>query len=251
MDYWLLLLLIGLIGLFAGFLSGMLGIGGGSVRIPLLYLIGIPLINAYGINLLTIPLSSLFGTYLHRSNVQIKAGLFLIIGGVTGTVAGTLLALHYSIYPLILATIFVVVSIISVVGLNLYKYAPAFADKFNPKPVVLISGGIILNFLTGLRGGSGGSLFPPFLRTMKFNIRESIATSLFATIFTSTVGAIIFWNKGEILWIEGLIVFIGSFIGVRLGSFLSIKTKPRYLEIILSIVVVIFAFITLVKALLS
>ncbi|MHA1667629.1 MAG: TSUP family transporter [Candidatus Heimdallarchaeaceae archaeon] len=70
-------------------------------------------------------------------------------------------------------------------------------------------------------------------------------------MFTSTVGAIIFWNKGEILWIEGLIVFIGSFIGVRLGSLLSIKTKPRYLEIILSIVVVIFAFITLVKALLS
>ncbi len=58
MEYWLFLTLAGLIGLFAGLMSGIFGIGGGSVRTPLLNVIGIDLIFTFGINLLTIPFSS-------------------------------------------------------------------------------------------------------------------------------------------------------------------------------------------------
>jgi len=39
------------IGLIAGFMSGMFGIGGGSVRIPLLNLAGLHLLTAFAINL--------------------------------------------------------------------------------------------------------------------------------------------------------------------------------------------------------
>jgi len=46
-----------LIGLFAGFMSGMFGVGGGTVRIPLLNLAGLPLLSAFGINFLVIPFS--------------------------------------------------------------------------------------------------------------------------------------------------------------------------------------------------
>ncbi|NQE52525.1 hypothetical protein C5S29_02945, partial [ANME-1 cluster archaeon GoMg3.2] len=49
------------IGLFAGFMSGMFGIGGGAVRIPLLNLAGLPLLSAFGINLFIVPFSSLVG----------------------------------------------------------------------------------------------------------------------------------------------------------------------------------------------
>ena len=47
------------IGLLAGFMSGVFGIGGGSIRIPLLNLAGLPLLSAFGVNLLVIPFSSL------------------------------------------------------------------------------------------------------------------------------------------------------------------------------------------------
>jgi len=43
------------IGLFAGFTSGMFGIGGGTIRIPLLNLAGLPLLSAFGINFFVIP----------------------------------------------------------------------------------------------------------------------------------------------------------------------------------------------------
>ncbi|MHA1618704.1 MAG: TSUP family transporter, partial [Promethearchaeota archaeon] len=76
---------------------------------------------------------------------------------------------------------------------------------------------------------------------------KAIATSLFATIFTSTVGVIFFWFKGEIFWIEGMFVLLGAFVGVKVGSLRSMKEKPRRLEIYLSILVLIFSFIPLLK----
>ena len=45
------------IGLVAGFMSGLFGIGGGAVRIPLLNLVGIPLLSAFAINMFVIPVS--------------------------------------------------------------------------------------------------------------------------------------------------------------------------------------------------
>jgi len=51
------------------------------------------------------------------------------------------------------------------------------AQKINPNAKTIIGGTFFLNLLTGMRGGSGGSLFPPFLRTMKIDVHKAIATS--------------------------------------------------------------------------
>ncbi len=76
------------IGLFAGFMSGMFGIGGGSVRIPLLNLAGLPLLTAFGINLFVIPFSSSIGAVTHRKNIHRKIAVYVIIGGTLGSVVG-------------------------------------------------------------------------------------------------------------------------------------------------------------------
>ncbi len=50
----------------------MFGIGGGSVRIPLLNLAGLPLLTAFGVNLFVIPFSSLIGAISQRANINRK-----------------------------------------------------------------------------------------------------------------------------------------------------------------------------------
>ena len=100
-----------------------------------------------------------------------------------------------------------------------------------------------------MRGGSGGSLFTPFLRMMKLEIHNAIATSLFVTIFTASAGVIIFWYRSDIVLFPALVVVIGSIIGARLGSIISLKTKPNWLEIGLSVFVIFLALITVYKAL--
>ena len=81
-----------LIGLFSGYMSGMFGIGGGSVRIPLLNLVGLPLLSAFGINLLVIPFSSLIGAISHRKNINWKISNYIAIGGISGSIAGASVA---------------------------------------------------------------------------------------------------------------------------------------------------------------
>jgi len=235
------------IGLFSGFMSGMFGIGGGSVRIPLLNLAGLPLLAAFGINLLVIPFSSSVGAISQRRNIDKKIAMYMIIGGTLGSVTGAFLA---GLIPILaLAVTFVIISVITVFGIYLDRIAPKLAHKINPGSWNIIAGSLCLNLITGMRGGSGGSLFPPFLRAMKLDIHRAIATSLFVTIFTAIAAVIIYWHRGDIIWLSAIFVLIGSMIGAKIGSKASLKTKPTWLEIGLAVLVIALAFLTIYKAL--
>lgn len=228
-------------------MTGMFGIGGGSVRIPLLNFAGLPLLSAFGINLFIIPFSSLVGALRQRENINRKVGLYMIIGGVLGSVTGAFLVGF--IPTLILAIVFVTVSAITIFGIYLDRILPKIAKKLNPTPWNISVGALFLNLITGMRGGSGGSLFPPFLKTMKLDIHKAIATSLFVTIFTAVAALSIYWHRGNIKWMPALSVLIGSIIGVRIGSEISLKTKPIGLEIGLSALILILASLTIYRAL--
>jgi uncharacterized membrane protein YfcA len=248
METIMLLMICLLIGFLAGFISGMFGIGGGSVRTPLLYVAGLPLLGAFGINLLVIPFSSIIGAISHGKNINWKFAPYVVIGGALGSLMGAFLA---GLIPtLVLAIIFVIVSVMTVSGIFLDRIAPKFAQKIKPDAKNIVGGTFLLNLLTGMRGGSGGSLFPPFLRTMRLNMREAIATSLFATIFTAIAAVIVYWYRGDIILLPAIVVIIGSMAGARIGSLISLKTKPAWLEIGLSIFVVILALIVMFKAVL-
>ena len=235
------------IGLLSGLMSGMFGIGGGSIRIPLLNLAGLPLLSAFGINLLVIPFSSSVGAISQRKNIDKKIALYMIIGGTLGSVTGAFFA---GLIPaLILAIIFVITAFITVFGIYLDRIAPRLAQKVNPASWNIIAVSLFLNLITGLRGGSGGSLFPPFLRAMRLDVHRAIATSLFVTIFTAIAAVIVYWHRGNIIWLSAVFVLIGSAIGARIGSRISLKTKPKWLEMGLTVLVIALAFITVYKAL--
>ncbi|HDN83162.1 MAG TPA: sulfite exporter TauE/SafE family protein [Candidatus Altiarchaeales archaeon] len=237
------------IGIFSGFMSGMFGIGGGSIRIPLLNFVGLPLLAAYGINLFVIPFSSMVGAFNHRDNIDYKISLYMIIGGTFGSVIG---ALFVGVIPsLVLAIIFVVVTFMTLFVMHMNKFLPEIAKKINPTPLNIFLGTLFLNMITGMRGGSGGSLFPPFLKVMKLDIHKAIATSLFVTIFTSISALVIYWHRGDITWMPALSVLLGSMIGSHLGSKMSLKTKPKWLEIGLSVLVLILALLVVYKSIIS
>ena len=235
------------IGLVSGFMSGMFGIGGGSVRIPLLNLAGLPLISAFGINLFVIPFSSFVGALKHRENINKNIGVYMIVGGALGSIAG---AISVGLIPnLALAIIFAIIAILTVFGIYLDKIDPRISQALDPTPRDFILIPFFLNLITGMRGGSGGSLFPPFLKAMKQDVHKAIATSLFVTIFTSLAAMVIYWHRGNIVWLPALCVLVGSIAGARIGSGISIKAKPFWLEIGLAVLVMVLAFSVIYKAL--
>lgn len=84
------------IGLAAGIVSGLLGIGGGLVMVPLLAgWCRMPLKRALGTSLLTMPALVIPGTIVHAllGNIDWWVALFLVIGAVPGARIGATIAL--------------------------------------------------------------------------------------------------------------------------------------------------------------
>jgi len=244
MDLLQIIIIAG-IGLLTGFTSGFIGIGGGSVRIPLLFLIGIPLINAYAINLFTIPFSSFFGSYLQRKNINKKNIKPLIFGALIGLLISSFLIGF--ILEKYLIIIFLIVVVITVISIYLDKLSPFFYNLIKPTKLNFFLSGFFVNFIVGLRGGSGGTLLPSVLKSLHLKIHEAIATSLLVGAFTAILGALIYILRGDVLWIPAIITIIFSIIGTYFGSKLSLKTKSKWLKLIIVIVTITLSLILVFK----
>jgi uncharacterized membrane protein YfcA len=84
-------------GLFTGFLSGMMGVGGGSIMVPAMVLLaGFPQVLAQGSSLLAMVPAGAVGAYTHFRLGNVVRGLLpgLIPGILVGTVAGSTFALR-------------------------------------------------------------------------------------------------------------------------------------------------------------
>ncbi len=89
-------------------------------------------------------------------NVDARTGVYVVVGGSLDSFAGALLV---GLVPrVVLAFLFLVSSVITVFGMYLYKIAPKIYGKINPTSRSIMFGAFILNLITGMRGGSGGSL---------------------------------------------------------------------------------------------
>lgn len=235
------------IGIATGFFSGMFGIGGGSIRIPLLTLAGMPLINAFATNMFAIPFSSCTGAFVQKSNINWKVAKKFTIGAVLGILIATFLVGIIS--SKILAIIFFFAALLTILGLYLNKISHKIYERIKPTVFNLFAGGFISNFIIGLRGGSGGTLFPPVLRAMHVEMHHAIATSLFTGVFSSLAALGLYFFRGEVLIIPALVVAITGILGSYIGSKVSMHTESKWLKAGLAVIVFALACVVLLKEL--
>ena len=87
------------VGVVAGLLAGMLGVGGGFIRMPMLiYLIGVPTHVAIGTDLFEIIFSAGFGTLTHavKGNVDILMALVMQTGAIMGARIGATMTQYFT-----------------------------------------------------------------------------------------------------------------------------------------------------------
>ena len=104
------------IGLAAGFLAGLLGIGGGVVMVPAMVLIlAFDQHVAQGTSLLVIIPAALSGSYTHHRNgrLLLRDAAWIAVGGVFGAVLGSLFAL--SMEDTVLQRLFAIFLLVSAV----------------------------------------------------------------------------------------------------------------------------------------
>jgi uncharacterized membrane protein YfcA len=238
------IIIYSLIGLFTGFLSGLFGIGGGSVRIPLLALSGMPLINAFAINIFSIPFGSATGAYIQRKNIRWDIVFWFTFGGVLGIIISSFLVGFLSDGFLVITFLFA--SLITVLGFYLQDLTPRVYSLLKPNKISLFTSAFFTNIIRGIRGGSGGSLFPPVLRSLHIKMHQAIATSLFVGLITALVALFFYIFRGDLLIFPGLIVAITSIVGSYFGSKLSLKTRGMWLKIGLASLEVLLAIVLII-----
>ncbi len=111
--------------LFTGFLSGILGIGGGFIILPtLVYLMGLPTVLAVGTSLITVLATAGFGcfTYALDGRVEIYAALIMLVGAAIGAQIGATAVKYIKGYGIrLLFAIMIVFTSFSVISEQLYK----------------------------------------------------------------------------------------------------------------------------------
>lgn len=185
-------------GAGAGFASGLLGIGGGFVMVPVMYSVigamGFPDIAmkvALGTSLLVILPTAISGAWRHNKKkaVQWKTALVLGLCGLGGGLAGSTLATYLPERALKTGFGGLVLAIAIWMGLGMMpKLAKQRAEpKDNPR--LLPALGFPIGMVSGLTGLGGGALIVPALvLALDFPMHLAIGTSVSAIILTSLGG---------------------------------------------------------------
>ncbi|HUB32890.1 MAG TPA: sulfite exporter TauE/SafE family protein [Bryobacteraceae bacterium] len=150
------------IAFFTGWLAGVLGIGGGLIRMPsLVYLIGCPTHIAVGTDLFEVAISGLYGaaTYSYKGRVELLAAFIMLIGAAIGAQFGAIATKYVKGYGIrIFFGVAVVGCGISILMKLMSAADPALKPIMDPAATVLIlglvtslSGLIVVKCIAGMR----------------------------------------------------------------------------------------------------
>jgi uncharacterized protein len=133
-----------IVSFLTGWLAGILGIGGGLIRMPaLIYFIGCPTHVAVGTDLFEVAISGLYGTatYTYKGRTELMAALIMLVGASVGAQVGTVATKYIKGYGIRIAFGLAVIGcFISIVLKLLAKAIPAYGAWFDGSATALILG---------------------------------------------------------------------------------------------------------------
>lgn len=230
MDVWQFLIL-GLLGLFGGALSGLVGIGGAAVFVPsLIYVAGWDIKEAVGASLVITVFTALSGTLRGiRSEDSVSWKTFALLSSVVApsTLAGVAISRFSpeTFVQLVFATFLLFIAYPTARG----RSQPS-GDTRKMHPALMLLGGIGIGILAGLTGIGGAALMIP-LMVLGFGLcfKPAIATSLAVNFLTGIAGAAGYLGTG--------LVQLGSLptliLGAVFGAWLGVGLRDRIPEILL------------------
>lgn len=244
------LIIQGLItGISAGFISGLLGMGGGSILVPAIMLIfNLPMKLAVGTSLFVIVFSALSSliSYFRHNKVYKELTYFIVPTGIIGAQAGAFLASRLS--DILVKHIFTLLVAGLGIRMLLQKDSVYLSEKtsFNNLAAAII--GFIAGFVSGLSGVGGATLIIPLLYLLlKIPMHICIGTAVAAILFNALSGSAGYIIRGLVDFRIGILLAIGSTIAAPLGARLSIKTSAEKLRKIFAIALILSSIAVLLK----
>lgn len=254
MDVFAAFIAPALAGVFVGVMSGLLGVGGGTIMVPIFRLaFGMSPLASTATSLFAIIPTSISGVVAHAraKTCVLKLGLALGVGGAVMSPLGVWLA---SVSPGWLV-ICVAAIVIGFSAFKMFKKAvkcapapragAASAHSASPKPVPdqphlsrkqYLQGaciGLIAGLASGYVGVGGGFIMVPLMLAV-LDIPMSLAsgTSLIAIMILAIPGVIEQGLLGNIEYLAGIAIVVGSIPGALVGARLVRVVPERQLRFI-------------------
>jgi len=267
------IILIILLGIMVGGLTGLFGVGGGFLMTPLLIFLGIPPTIAVGTEAPHVLASSFSGFIAHwrRKNVDIKMGIFLLAGGIAGSIVGVNLfkiLREFGQIDVIIQFLFLI--FLGLIGFSMLfestrttikKYRTTslirtklhqhswihglpFKMRFHRSklyistiPPVII--GFFVGILSAMMGVGGGFIMiPAMVYILGMSTNVVVGTSLFQIIFVTANSTFFqsYLNQTVDIVLASLMI-LGGVIGAQVGARLGSTFKSEYLRGVLAILV--------------
>ena len=225
--------LLGLLplGIIVGLVAALLGIGGGLLYVPALTLVGASPIQATATSLLGISLGATSSSFQNWRSQYLNTKLVILLAIPAMLSVGIGVAVANRIAENYLLFGFAGLQLVAIYLINWKKnLARSYRSKIT-KSVSLpkvASIGFSAGILSGVFGVGGGIIMVPLQRSfLGESLKASITTSLGAIVLISGVGVTQHALAGNVLWLPGLLLGLGSLIGGQLGA----RLLPKLPEI--------------------
>jgi uncharacterized membrane protein YfcA len=270
-------LVIVLLGMITGVLSGLFGVGGGFLTTPLMIFYGIPPTVAAASASTQVTGASVSGVFAHRrrGGVDYRMGTVMVVGGVFGAGIGAILFRWFQaigqidivinvLYVLMLGTIGSLMLREALQSLwpsekgmartvKKRRHHPLvtalplrwrfYGSGLYISPLAPLILGVIVGTLTMLMGVGGGFiLVPAMLYILGMNANVVVGTSLFQILFVTIATTMMHaLTTRAIDIVLAVLLLLGSVSGAQIGAKLAQIAKPEMLRLVLSSIVLIVA----------
>ncbi len=210
-------------GLVSGVLAGVLGIGGGSVLVPLMVYLGFTPIKAIGTSSLAILLTSLSGSIQNWRMGYIDWRKISSLGlpAMISAQIGAALAQYIPAAWLLFGFAALMLTNIYLVGLKqqLVDAESVATLGANHKLLSNILTGSLAGLVAGLVGVGGGAIMVPLqMLLLGETIKVAIQTSLGVVVITAVSATIGHSMNGHVSFSQGLTLGIGGLLGAQFGT---------------------------------
>ena len=243
------------LGVIAGFIAGLFGVGGGLIIVPVLILVfqsnnfspDVVVHMAIGTSLATIIFTSISSVYAHHFRhkaVRWDAVKKLTPGIIVGSLLGAVIADYISAKILQQFFGFFELFVATQMALNI----KAHAARVLPGAVGMTSIGMGIGAVSSIVGVGGGTLTVPFLVWCNVKIQEAVATSSACGLSIAVAGSIGFivtgWNEvtlpeysfGYVYWPAFLSIVIASIFMAPVGAWLAHRLSAAKLKRFFSLI---------------
>lgn len=251
-----------LVGVFIGLMSGLLGVGGGTIMVPMYRLaFGMSAVASTATSLFTIIPTSISGIITHVRNKTClpKLGLALGLGGACTSPLGVWLAtISPSWAIMVVAALAIGYSAFSMMRKALVvpkSQQPRAGESAIERPeftfkqlAVGFAIGLATGAISGYIGLGGGFLMVPLmLAFIGIPMKLASGTSLIAIMLLAIPGAIEHGILGNIDYVTGIATAIGTIPGAFAGARLVSRVPERTLRILFSILLAIGAILLVLR----